>query len=34
MNRMHLVSCVGLAGIVVTITEQPVRADAVKVTAV
>ncbi|MGL5925584.1 TonB-dependent receptor plug domain-containing protein, partial [Chroococcidiopsis sp.] len=31
---MHLVSCVGLAGIVLTITSQPVKADIVKVTAV
>ncbi|WP_052290062.1 TonB-dependent receptor plug domain-containing protein [Scytonema millei] len=31
---MHLVSCVGLTGIVVTIAAQPVRADIVKVTAV
>ena len=34
MNRMHFVSCVGLAGIVVAHVAQPVRADVVKVTAV
>ncbi|MBE9018936.1 AMIN domain-containing protein [Chroococcidiopsidales cyanobacterium LEGE 13417] len=31
---MHLVSCVGLAGIAVAIVAQPVRADVVKVTSV
>ena len=34
MNKMHLVSCVGLAGIAVAIMAQPVRADVVKITAV
>jgi iron complex outermembrane recepter protein len=34
VNKMHLVSCVGLAGIAVAIVAQPVRADVVKVTSV
>lgn len=34
MNKMHLVSCVGLTGIAVATVAQPVRADVVKVTAV
>jgi iron complex outermembrane recepter protein len=34
VNRRHLVSCVGLAGIVVAIVAKPVRADIVKIIAV
>lgn len=34
MNQQQIVSCIGLAGIVMVVVAQPVRADSVKVTAI
>ncbi len=34
MNQQQLASCLGLAGFVMVVAAQPVRADSVKVTAI